>query len=410
MTQDPARPPRVAVLIVAYNSGPHLQGALDAIAAQTWRDFEIILWDNASRDGAAERARLPANARFIRCESNLGFAGGNNAAARETGAELLALLNPDAVPEPRWLERLVAALDADPRAVMAASRQVSAEDPSRLDGLGDVYHVSGVCYRGGFGAKSAGETPAGEVFAPCGAAALYRRAAFDAAGGFDERFFCYIEDVDLAFRLRLAGGACVFVPDATVRHVGSATMGQRSEFALYHGVRNRIWAIVKDVPGALLPVTLPLHAAVLAVQLVKAPFHSRAVLSGTWRGIWDGVIGAPRFLPDRRRIQASRRVSLADIAGAMTWSPWKLLKRAPDIRPRPAPLSPATATQRRDGQAPSSSPLPHYQTSSRTPRSGDPGPGEPGDSSVVINDGGRSPGSPGPGSPALRASGRDDVS
>ncbi len=327
-----ARAPRVAVLIVAFNSGEHLQRALDGLDAQTYRDFEIVVWDNASADGAAERARLPASARLIRSQSNLGFAGGNNAAARETAAELLALLNPDAIPEPDWLARLVAALDASPRAVMAASRQVSAEDPSRLDGLGDVYHVSGVCYRGGFGAASAGSAPAGEVFAPCGAAALYRRAAFDAAGGFDERYFCYIEDVDLAFRLRLAGGTCVFVPDATVRHVGSATSGQRSRFATYHGVRNRIWTIVKDVPGPLLPLTVPLHASVLAVQLLKAPFHGRAVLSGTWRGIRDGVRGAPRFFADRRRIQAARRARVGDIARAMTWSPWKLLRRAPDIR------------------------------------------------------------------------------
>jgi GT2 family glycosyltransferase len=336
------------VLIVAYNSGPHLQHALDGLEAQTFRDFEIVLWDNASQDGAAERARLPANARLVRSPSNLGFAGGNNAAARETAAELLALLNPDAIPEPSWLERLVAALDAEPRAVMAASRQVAADDAGRLDGLGDVYHVSGVCYRGGFGADAAAPAPAGEVFSPCGAAALYRRSAFDAAGGFDERFFCYIEDVDLAFRLRLAGGTCVFVPDATVRHVGSATMGRVSEFAMYHGVRNRIWTIVKDVPGVFLPLTLPLHAAVLAVQLAKAPLHGRAVLKGTWRGIWDGLKGAPGFFADRRRIQHGRVAPLADIARAMTWSPGKLLRRAPDIKP----ASPAVTTEATARSAP----------------------------------------------------------
>jgi GT2 family glycosyltransferase len=330
--ERPTASPRAAVLIVAFNSGGHLQRALDGLDAQTFRDFEIILWDNDSRDGAAEAARLPANARLVRSSANLGFAGGNNAAARETRAELLALLNPDAIPEPAWLERLVAALDARPDAVMAASRQLVAEDPGKLDGAGDVFHVSGVVYRGGFGAPSDGPLVAGEVFSPCGAAALYRRAAFDAAGGFDERFFCYIEDVDLGFRLRLAGGRCVYAPDAVVAHVGSATTGAKSEFATYHGVRNRIWTIVKNVPGRLLLVTAPLHAAVLGVQLVKAPFHGRAVLNGTWRGVRDGVAGAPKFFADRRRLQAGRRTRVADIARAMTWSPWKLLRRATDIR------------------------------------------------------------------------------
>jgi GT2 family glycosyltransferase len=322
----------VAVLIVAFNSGVHLQHALDGLAAQTFRDFEIVLWDNASEDGAAASARLPANARLVHSARNLGFAGGNNAAARETRSALLALLNPDANPAPDWLERLVAALDARPDAVMAASRQLDAARPDRLDGAGDVFHISGVCYRGGYRAPSAAGSGAGEVFSPCGAAALYRRAAFDAAGGFDERFFCYIEDVDLAFRLRLAGGRCVYAPDAVVAHVGSASTGIRSEFATYHGVRNRLWTIVKDVPWPLLLVTAPLHAAVLAVQLLKAPFHGRAVLRGTWRGVRDGIAGISSLLPDRRRIQVSRRVGALAIARAMTWSPWKLLRRAPDIK------------------------------------------------------------------------------
>ncbi len=324
--------PRVAVLIVAFNSGPYLQKALDGLATQTFRDFEIVLWDNASADGAAAGARLPQNARYVRSESNLGFAGGNNAAAKETRAELLALLNPDAEPEPAWLEHLVAALDAAPEVVMAASVQLSAEDPSRLDGLGDVFHVSGVSYRGGYGQRAPSPAPSGEVFAPCGAAALYRRESFDAVGGFDERFFCYGEDVDIAFRMRLAGGTCVLAGGAVVHHVGSATTGRRSEFATYHGVRNRIWTLAKNTPWPLLLACAPLHAAVLAVQLFKAPFHGAEVWRGTSRGIKDGVRGLPIFWRDRKTLHAQRRVSTIHVARAMTWSPWKLLRRAPDIR------------------------------------------------------------------------------
>ncbi|MCG8441119.1 MAG: glycosyltransferase, partial [Caulobacterales bacterium] len=101
----------MCVVIVAYNSGSHLQHALDSLAAQTLSDVEIIVWDNASDDGAAARARLPANARLIRSPDNLGFAGGNNRAAALTTAPYLALLNPDAIAEPEWLERLVAAAE-----------------------------------------------------------------------------------------------------------------------------------------------------------------------------------------------------------------------------------------------------------------------------------------------------------
>ena len=96
-----------------------------------------------------------------------------------------------------------------------------------------------------------------EVFAACAAAALYRRDAFEALGGFEERFFCYYEDVDLGFRLRLAGGRCVLEPRAIVRHVGSASSGQVSGFAEYHGTRNRLWTFLRDMPTALMPIALP---------------------------------------------------------------------------------------------------------------------------------------------------------
>ncbi|MGD2133574.1 MAG: glycosyltransferase family 2 protein [Maricaulaceae bacterium] len=324
--------PRVVVIIVAFNSGAHLQNALDALEAQSFRDFEIVLWDNASTDGAAAQARLPANAKRVTSETNFGFAGGNNRAARESAAPLIALLNPDAVPRSDWLERLVAAIDAVPGAVMAGSKQLRAEDESILDGLGDVLHVAGVNYRGGYGSPDPGREGIAEVFAPCGAAALYRRDAFEAADGFDESFFCYVEDSDLAYRLRLRGGRCVLATDAVIAHVGSATMGARSEFALYHGVRNRLWMIAKCTPWPILALMGPLHVGVLLVQIVKAPFHGPAVLKGTLRGVRDGVAGLARLGPARREAMASRTISLGTLARSLTWSPRKLLTRAPDLR------------------------------------------------------------------------------
>jgi len=326
-------PPRVAVIIVAFNSGEHLQRALDGLAAQTYRDFEITLWDNASVDGAAERAVLPDNARYVRSEENFGFAGGNNRAVALTSGELIVLLNPDAIPEPEWLERLVGAIDVRADAVMAASLQLCADDSARLDGVGDVYHISGIPYRGGFGAPRPPELATGEVFGPCGAAALYRRAAFDEVGGFDERFFCYVEDVDLAFRLRRSGGRCVFVADAVVRHVGSATLGRRADFTVYHGTRNRLWTFVKNMPLALLPLAVPLHVGAVGLLLIFGVARRSGVLRASLRGLRDGVAGAGPFLAERRAQSASARASTRELARAMTWSPFKLLMRSPDVRP-----------------------------------------------------------------------------
>lgn len=128
---------------------------------------------------------------------------------------------------------------------------------------------------------------AGETFAACAAAALYRVEAFRQAGGFDEGFFCYYEDVDLAFRLRLLGGHCVKVADAVVRHVGGATTGSASAFAAYHLARNQVWTFVKDMPGPLFWPLLAGHAALHLLLLLRAASHGLA--EPVARGLLDAL-------------------------------------------------------------------------------------------------------------------------
>ena len=154
--------------------------------------------------------------------------------------------------------------------------------PDRLDGAGDSYHVSGRAWRNGHNAPAA-TWPAGEyeVFAPCAAAALYRRAAFEEVGGFDERYFCYFEDVDLGFRLRLRGHRCLYVPASVVRHVSSALSGYRSDFAVYHGERNMRLDVRQEHAGAAvlaLPAAAP--GAQRGVARSSIPCAGRAAWSG----------------------------------------------------------------------------------------------------------------------------------
>ncbi|MHB8285993.1 MAG: glycosyltransferase family 2 protein, partial [Caulobacteraceae bacterium] len=201
------RHPSATVVIVAYDSGDFLQPCIDALAQQSFKDFEAVVLDNASRDTSVDDLRLPdARFRVERLGANTGFAVANNRAAWASSAEFLILLNPDAVADPGWLAALIAAAATHPDATSLGSLQLRLDDPSIMDGVGDVWHVAGLAWRAGEGHPATQAPGDGEIFGPCGAAALYRRAAFVAAGGFDERFFCYCEDVDLAFRLRAAGG------------------------------------------------------------------------------------------------------------------------------------------------------------------------------------------------------------
>src|SRR5215813_7450088 len=216
--------PSISVLVVNYNSGHHLSAAARAVAAQSFGDFEAIVIDNRSGDDslATAQSAVAGDGRFHfdRAGGNLGFAAGNNFAAARARGAWLALLNPDAVPTQDWLEQLIAATHRHPDAAMFGSTQIDAADPERLDGAGDHYLAIGLPWRGGYGWARSALPAEGEVFSPCAAACLIRTDAFRAAGGFDERFFCYVEDVDLAFRLRLRGHHCVQIRATVVRHVG----------------------------------------------------------------------------------------------------------------------------------------------------------------------------------------------
>jgi N-acetylglucosaminyl-diphospho-decaprenol L-rhamnosyltransferase len=222
----PARP-WVRVIIVAYNAGPWLQRCVAALAAQTFRDFEAVIIDNASEDGSIEALRLPDDRfRIEGAGANFGFAAANNLGASDCEADWIATLNPDAAPNETWLEELRRTTLGHRGAITFGSTQIDAQRPDRVDGFGDVVSIYGTAWRGASGSLvSALPADDREVFAPCAAAALYARDAFLAEGGFEDSFFCYVEDVDLGFRLRLGGAQCTQVRRAKVCHMAGAISG-----------------------------------------------------------------------------------------------------------------------------------------------------------------------------------------
>lgn len=307
--------PNVAVIIVNYNSGAYLRRCIDALERQTYRDFETIVVDNASTDGSEQAAE--GRTRLIRAGANVGFPAGNNLGLKHASpVKWVALLNPDAFPEPEWLERFVGAAEANPQFAFFGCRMLLAATPDVLDGTADVYHLSGASWRRDHGTPaSQGASQPDEIFGPCAAAALYLRSALDEVGGLDERYFCYHEDVDLSFRLRLRGHRCRYVPDAIVHHVSSGITGRRSDFATYHGHRNLVWTYVKDMPAALLWLTLPLHLAFNLVAIVVCGI--RGQLAVILRAKRDAIRGLSAAWRERRAIQANRRVDVATLLASM---------------------------------------------------------------------------------------------
>ena len=325
--------PEFTIIIVNFNGGDMIQDAVNSLAQQTDRDFELIVVDNASSDGSAERLDLSRlqSATLHRMNENLGFAVANNWAARRASGKWLVLLNPDTIAEPDWLKqlRLASARHSDVRAF--ASAQISLDDPETMDGAGDAYLVFGFPWRGGFGHALSEMPGEADCFSPCGASAMYDRELFLAHDGFDGRFFCYCEDVDLGYRMQLAGERCVFVPTAVIRHAGSALSGRHSEFSIYHGTRNRLWTYAKNTPWPILLLTLPGHLALTIYILARSPVIGR--FGATARGLVDGFKGLGRLRSGTGWRTMQRQTSLWRLVRTMAWNPWKMSTRAPHVRP-----------------------------------------------------------------------------
>ena len=312
-------PPLISVIIVSWNSAEHLPRCLDCLSQQTFQDFEVILIDNGSLDNGTNNLeqKYPHLALHIeRLPSNLGFAVANNLGARIARGVWLALLNADAFPVSDWLEKLLEAVDEHPEFSFFSSRQIQANRPDFLDGSGDEYHISGLAWRRFYNYQSqAYGGKKEEVFSACGAAALYSRYDFLKVAGFDEAYFSYFEDVDLSFRLRLIGKRCLYVPQAVVHHIGSASTGKISDFVVYHGHRNLVWTYFKNMPGILFWRYLPLHILMNLFFIISFIFKGKGL--AILRAKVDALRRLPAIIRTRRHIQSSRKISASDILQAM---------------------------------------------------------------------------------------------
>ncbi len=316
----------VSVIIVDFNSGEKLLKCLRHLQNQTYKNFEVILINNGADTQTEESfSEFGLKVTLLNPGENLGFAKANNEGVKKAKGHWLAFLNPDAYPNPDWLEILITATRRYPDVKAFGSTQLMASDKQKLDGAGDVYHVLGIPYRGYFGWDVEHLPSESDVFAACAAAALYEANIFRQLGGFDERFFCYGEDVDLGYRLRLIGGRTLQIPDAVVHHEGSGITGRHSDFTIYHGHRNRIWLAYKNTPFWLYWPVLPLHILANLYLLFRAPFAG--ITKPYLKGILHGYAGLARFKADRRRLQSQRNVSYRSLIKALEWSPVKLSKR-----------------------------------------------------------------------------------
>jgi GT2 family glycosyltransferase len=355
--------PRVSVAVLSWNGREHLATCLAALAAQEdpGVPWEVLVLDNGSTDGTAEwmRAEHP-EARLIASPVNLGFCAGNNRLVGQAQGEAVAFLNNDTRPRPGWLKALVRALAAAPPDVAAVSGKIVDWTGERLDFGRGVMTFDGHAFQLDFRRPlSQAAVPAAGEELPfaCGGNMLVRRSSFLDAGGFDEDYFAYLEDVDLGWRLWAGGERITFVPDAVVHHRSSATsdlLGLFNRGFLFE--RNAFLTAYKNYEPGLWEKVMP---ALLLTFLAR----TQALLTGNNPGaatlLLDPYAGhiantAPRdgkavvspLPPSEPRTLASLARKLKDYGprefARRGWG--KLRERLAPAAPPPAPPSPIPPT------------------------------------------------------------------
>ncbi len=300
---------KVSVVILTWNGKQFLKECLDSLAAQSFRDFETILVDNGSIDGSAGFVREAYSwVYLVPLPENIGFAGGNNRALKVCSGKFIVTLNNDTKLEPGFLAALVAAAEAAHDIGMVASKMLNFYEIMRIDSVGVRISHNGMGQNIGVGERDRAQYDvAADVFGPCAGAALYRRTMLDEVGFFDQSFFAYYEDLDLAWRGRLAGWRAVTAPEAVVYHVHSATSGKMSSFTVYQVQRNKWFVLLKNWPLSHIVKRFPLITVFDLAAIFLAILRGRGFAALKAR--LDVLKALPRLLHERNSVQRMRKIS-----------------------------------------------------------------------------------------------------
>lgn len=292
--------PQVSIVIPNWNGAAFLADCLSSLGQQAFRDFEVLVVDNGSSD---ESAAICAQAKvtWIPLTTNTGFAHAVNVGIEHARGELVFLLNNDTTLHPECLARLVSYADTHPEVGMFASAMLQAKRPEYIDSFGDCLTREGRSYNRGRNEKDTGQYASGPVFGPCAGAGLYRAEVFQKIGMFDERFFAYLEDVDVAARAQLVGITCHFVAQSYVYHVGSGTSTRISGFTVKQRARNQLWLLIKNFPSRVL------MRQALRILFSELRYAGASLRDGVGiayvHGIFLGLGGLRHAVRERWRIQ-----------------------------------------------------------------------------------------------------------
>jgi len=277
---------KATIIIPNYNGCHFMEPCLASLKEQTFKDFCVLIVDNASTDGSVDyvREHYP-EIEVIALEQNYGFSKAVNIGIRRSRSEYVILLNNDTTADPHYVEEMVRTIEQSPRIFSVSSKMVQMYHPELIDSAGDLYTLTGWGVCRGVGRPVSNYTEKDEVFSACAGAAIYRRQVFQKIGLFDEKHFAYLEDIDVGYRAKIFGYRNLYCPTALVYHVGSGTSGSKyNSFKVKLSARNNIYLNYKNMPLLQLLINfIPL----LGGYLLKYAFF---VKIGFGKDYKDGIL------------------------------------------------------------------------------------------------------------------------
>jgi GT2 family glycosyltransferase len=302
---------KTSVIVVNYNGRSLLEDCLDGLEAQVRPADEVIVVDNGSTDGSSEliHSRYPW-IKLIETGENLGFARGNNVGIRVSSGDIVVLLNNDTVPSPAFIERIVGPIEKNPSIGAVAGTMLFSNDPSRVASAGIDVFRNGLALDVSAGCDWRDLPEDQEVFGASGGAAAIRRDVLNDVGLFAEPFFLYLEDADLAWRMRLRGHHTATSSGAWVHHVYSASAGEGSPLKDYYLSRNRIWTLIRCWPR---PLWTAFWSRVLVYEIGVIGYAVLDRRLSILRGRIDSLRAFRRLWRSRRTVQSRRTSSTEEL-------------------------------------------------------------------------------------------------
>lgn len=278
--------PSVAVVILNWNGRHYLQRFLPSVLAGSYKNMEVIVADNGSSDDSVSwlHQHHPA-LRIILLPDNVGFARGYNEALKQVKADYYVLLNSDVEVQPGWIEPIITLMEGQttigacqPKILMESNRamfEYAGAAGGWIDAMGYPFargRVFDECEedRGQY-------DDVATVFWASGAAMFVRATAYHACGGLDDYFFAHMEEIDLCWRMQLAGYSIMVCPQSVVYHVGGGTLRRGSQQKVYLNFRNNLVMLCKNMPRLQLAWKLPFRLMMDGLFACKSLFTGNGI-------------------------------------------------------------------------------------------------------------------------------------